>query len=79
MDELSSTTGIGALVAGGLALIALMWAIAVTIQLRRLRGAQSAVLGQHGQRDVSARLDSRVAASLRQREPGLRRRGAVEA
>ena len=52
MDELSSTTGIVALVAGGLALIALMWAIAVTIQLRRLRGAQSAVLGQHGQRDV---------------------------
>jgi hypothetical protein len=52
MDELSSTTGIVALVAGGLAVIALVWAIVMTIQLRRLRAAQSAVLGQHGQRDV---------------------------
>ena len=52
MDELSSTTGIVALVAGGLALIALVWAIVVTVQLRRLKAAQSSVLGQHGQRDL---------------------------
>ena len=52
MDELSSTTGIVALAAGGLALVALAWAIAVTMQLRRLRAAQSVVLGEHGQRDV---------------------------
>jgi Protein of unknown function (DUF4446) len=52
MDELSSTTGIVALVAGGLALLALVWALIVTIQLRRVRAAQSGVLGQHGQRDL---------------------------
>jgi hypothetical protein len=52
MDELSSTTGIVALAAGGLALVALVWAVAATIQLRRLRAAQTVVLGEHGQRDV---------------------------
>jgi hypothetical protein len=52
MDELSSTTGVVALAAAALALIALVWAIVVTIQLRRLRAAQSAVLGQFGQRDL---------------------------
>jgi hypothetical protein len=52
MDELSSTTGIVALVAGGLALVALVWAIVMTVQLRRLRAAQTAVLGAHGSRDV---------------------------
>ena len=52
MDELSSTTGIVALAAGGLALVALVWALAVTVQLRRLRAAQAIVLGDHGQRDV---------------------------
>ena len=52
MDELSSTTGVVALAAGGVALLALIWAIVVTIQLRRLRAAQAVVLGDHGQRDV---------------------------
>jgi Protein of unknown function (DUF4446) len=52
MDDLSSTTGIVALAAAGLALIALGWAIAVTIQLRRMRAAQSAVLGANEQRDL---------------------------
>ena len=52
MDELSSTTGVVALAAGGVALLALVWAIVVTVQLRRLRAAQAVVLGEHGQRDV---------------------------
>jgi hypothetical protein len=52
MDELSSTTGAVALAAAGLALIALIWAVVVTVQLRRLRAAQAAVLGEHGQRDI---------------------------
>jgi hypothetical protein len=52
MDELSSTTGIVALAAAGLAFIALVWAIVVTVQLRRMRAAQSGVLGEHGQRDL---------------------------
>lgn len=54
MDELSTTTGIVALAAGGLALAALVWAVAVTVQLRRLRAAQSVVLGEYGARDVVA-------------------------
>jgi prephenate dehydratase len=60
-DELSSTTGIVALVAGGLALIAFLWAIWATVQLRRLRAAQSAVLGPGGSRDLvghAAELDA---------------------
>jgi hypothetical protein len=48
MDELSSTTGIVALVAGGLAVVALLWAVWTTVQLRRVRSAQSAVLGGAG-------------------------------
>ena len=54
MDELTTTTGIVALAAAGLALIALVWAVATTIQLRRLRAAQSAVLGVQGARDLVA-------------------------
>ena len=54
MDELSSTTGIVALVAGGLAVIALLWAVWATVQLRRLRSAQTAVLGPGGARDLVA-------------------------
>ncbi|HEX8206583.1 MAG TPA: DUF4446 family protein [Solirubrobacteraceae bacterium] len=52
MDDLSSTTGVVALAAAGLALVALIWAIAVTVQLRRLRAAQTAVLGELGSRDL---------------------------
>jgi Protein of unknown function (DUF4446) len=52
MDELSSTTGVVALAAGGVALIALVWAIVVTIQLRRLRAAQAVVLGDGKGRDL---------------------------
>jgi hypothetical protein len=53
VDELSSTTGIVALAAGGIAVVALAWAIVVTVQLRRLRAAQSAVLGELGSRDLA--------------------------
>jgi uncharacterized protein YlxW (UPF0749 family) len=52
VDDLSSTTGVVALAAAGLALVALIWAIAVTVQLRRLRAAQTAVLGELGSRDL---------------------------
>ena len=52
MDELSSTTGAVALAAAALALIALIWAVVVTVQLRRMRAAQAAVVGDHGQRDL---------------------------
>ena len=53
MDDLSSTTGIVALAAGGVALLALIWVAVLTVQLRRLRAAQRIVLGDHGTRDVT--------------------------
>ena len=52
MDDLSTTTGIVALAAAALALVALVWAIVMTVQVRRLRAAQSAVLGGLGSRDL---------------------------
>jgi hypothetical protein len=52
MDELSSTTGAVALGAAALALIALIWAVVMTVQVRRLRAAQALVLGERGERDV---------------------------
>ena len=45
MSELTDTPGIVALVAAGVALIALLWAIALTVQVRRLRAAQRVVMG----------------------------------
>jgi hypothetical protein len=52
MDELSSTTGVVALAAAAVALVAFVWAIVLTIQLRRVKQAQSGVLGEYGQRDI---------------------------
>lgn len=60
MDELTTTQGIAALAAGGLALITLLFAIVLGIKLRRMRRAQRAVMGEDGQRDLvshSARLE----------------------
>ena len=52
MDELTSTTGIVALGAALAALIALLIAIVLAVRLRRLRAAQSAVLGAQGSQDL---------------------------
>src|SRR3954449_2069124 len=60
MDDLTTTQGIVALAAGGLALIALILAIVLAFKLRSLKRAQAAVLGD-GTRDLvahSAELDS---------------------
>ena len=54
MDDLSSTTGIVALAAGGVALVALVWLAVLTMKLRRLRAAQVAVLGPAGEQDLVA-------------------------
>jgi hypothetical protein len=54
VDDLGTTTGIVALAAAGLALVALAWAIALSVQLRRLRAAQAVVLGGQGARDLVA-------------------------
>ncbi|MBN1528125.1 MAG: DUF4446 family protein [Thermoleophilaceae bacterium] len=45
MDELTTTQGIVALAAAGVALIALVWTIVNSVRLRRLRAAQRTVLG----------------------------------
>lgn len=52
MDELTTTQGIVALAAAGVGVVALLLAIVLAVKLRRLRGAQKAVLGSAGQRDL---------------------------
>ena len=54
MDDLTTTHGIVAMAAGGVAVVALLLAVVVAVRLRRLRTAQKAVLGDHGQRDLVA-------------------------
>jgi hypothetical protein len=54
VDELTTTQGIVALAAGGIALVALVLAIVLAIRLRRLRSAQRTVLGEHGNTDLVA-------------------------
>ena len=45
MDDLSSTQGIVALVAAGVAAVALAWVIVLAVKLRRIRTAQRTILG----------------------------------
>jgi Protein of unknown function (DUF4446) len=54
VDDLSTTQGIVALVAGGLALLALVLCGVLFVKLRRLRSAQRVVLGQGETRDLIA-------------------------
>jgi hypothetical protein len=52
VDELTSTTGIVALAAAAVAVVALLLAIVLAVRIRRLRAAQTAVLGSHGSQDL---------------------------
>lgn len=54
MADLTDPAGIAALSAGAVALTALLLALVLAFRLRRLRGAQKAVLGEHGQSDLVA-------------------------
>jgi hypothetical protein len=54
VDELTGTTGIVALAAGALALVALVAAIWLAVALRRLRHDQRVVLGDSGADDLVA-------------------------
>jgi Protein of unknown function (DUF4446) len=45
VDDLSSTQGIVALAAAGVAAIALVWVIVIAVKLRRVRSAQRTILG----------------------------------
>ena len=52
MDELTTTQGIVALAAAGVAVVAFLLAVVLAFKLRRLRSAQKAVLGSDGSRDL---------------------------
>jgi hypothetical protein len=52
MDDLTSTTGIVALAAAAVALVALGVSVVLAVRLRRLRAAQSALLGESGNQDL---------------------------
>jgi Protein of unknown function (DUF4446) len=54
VDDLTTTQGIAALAAAGLALIALIFAIVLAVKLKRLRANQLAVLGGADKRDLVA-------------------------
>jgi hypothetical protein len=51
VDDLTTTQGIVALAAAGLAFVAFVWVIVLAVMLRRLRAAQRTVLG-HGDSDL---------------------------
>jgi hypothetical protein len=52
VDELTDPAGIAALSAGGLALIALIVALVLSVRMRRLRAQQQVVLGATGRQDL---------------------------
>jgi hypothetical protein len=54
MHDLTTTTGIVAMAAGGVAVVALLFAAYLATRVRRLRQAQTAVMGEHEQRDLVA-------------------------
>jgi hypothetical protein len=49
VQDLTDTSGLVALGAGAVALVALVWAAALSLQVRRLRSAQRTVLGDESQ------------------------------
>jgi hypothetical protein len=51
-DDLTTDAGIAALAAGGVALLALLLVVILWIKLRRVRAAQTRVLGTSGERDL---------------------------
>ena len=52
MSDFNDAPGVVALAAAGAALIALIWLLVLSLRMRRVRGAQKAVLGPHGQTDL---------------------------
>jgi hypothetical protein len=48
VDDLTTTQGIVAMAAAGVAVVALLWTIVNSVRLRRLRAAQRTVLGDGG-------------------------------
>src|SRR4051794_36747320 len=54
MNDLTTTQGIVALAAAGVAVVALLFAVVLAVKLRRLRASQRVVLGPQGERDLVA-------------------------
>jgi Protein of unknown function (DUF4446) len=54
VHDLTSTVGVVALAAAGVAVIALAWAVALTIRMRRMRADQRVVLGEREGGDLVA-------------------------
>jgi hypothetical protein len=67
VDDLSSTQGIVALVAAGIAVVALLWVIVLAVKLRRVRGAQRVILGG-GETDIAAHAASLQEAFVQLRD-----------
>ena len=67
MDDLTTTQGIVALAAAGLALAALVWAIVLAVKVRRLRAGQRTVLGQE-EKDLIAHAASLQEAFVQLRD-----------
>jgi uncharacterized membrane protein YecN with MAPEG domain len=62
VTQFTDAPGIVALAAAGIALLALILAVVLTFRVRRLRGAQRAVLGENGQADLVAHASGLQAA-----------------
>jgi len=67
VDDLNSTQGIVALVAAGVAAVALLWVIVLTVKLRRVRAAQRTILGGE-QTDLAAHAASLQEAFVQLRD-----------
>jgi len=68
VDDLSTTEGIVALAAAGVALVALAWAIVLGVKVRRLRAAQKTLLGPGGETDLVTHASSLQEAFVQLRD-----------
>jgi Protein of unknown function (DUF4446) len=83
VDDLTTTEGIVALAAAGVALIALAWAVVLAVKVRRMRSAQKTLLGPGGETDLVAHASNLQEAFVQLRDwveetaAGLEQRVAV--
>jgi uncharacterized protein DUF4446 len=68
MDDLTTTQGIVALAAGGVALLALLWVAVLALKLRRIRSSQKAIMGPGGDRDLIEQATGLEAAFVQLRD-----------
>jgi hypothetical protein len=67
VDDLNSTQGIVALAGAGVALVALLWVVVLSLKLRRLRAAQRTILAG-GETDLAAHAASLQEAFVQLRD-----------